>query len=75
MRMDEQARQERDPVAIQLELLEIDRQILERQPVLEKKHKAFQESKAEYEVEKLRLRILKERRSGLQSVLKSVTMV
>ena len=56
MRMDEQARQERDPVAIQLELLEIDRQILERQPVLEKKHKAFQESKAEYEVEKLRYR-------------------
>ena len=73
--MDEQARQERDTVAIQLELLEIDRQILERQPVLEKKHKAFQESKAEYEVEKLRLKILKERRSGLQSVLKSLTVV
>lgn len=73
--MDEQARAERDPVAIQQELLEIDRQILERQPVLEKKHKAFQESKAEYEVEKLRLKILKERRSGLQSVLKSLTVV
>ncbi len=73
--MDDQARRERDPVALQLELLEIDRQILERQPILETKHKAFQESKAEYEVEKLRLRILKERRSGLQSVLKSLTIV
>ena len=73
--MDDRARQERDPVALQLELLEIDRQILERQPILETKHKAFQESKAEYEVEKLRLRILKERRSGLQSVLKSLTIV
>jgi hypothetical protein len=73
--VDDQARRERDPVALQLELLEIDRQILERQPILETKHKAFQESKAEYEVEKLRLRILKERRSGLQSVLKSLTIV
>jgi hypothetical protein len=71
--MDEQARIERDPVALQQELLEIDRQILEHQPVLEECHREFQEAQASYRVARLRLQILKERRSGLQSVLKSVS--
>lgn len=73
--MNEQERAERDPAALQAELLAIDAQIVERQPELEAKHEAFQQARAAYEVEKLRLRLLKERRSGLQSVLKSVTMV
>lgn len=71
--LDERARAERDPAAIQQEIMELDRQLLEFQPDLESKHKAYQEARAEYEVAKLRARLIKERRSGLQSVLKSVS--
>lgn len=73
--LNDEQRQERDPAALQLELLEIDRQIAERQPVLEEKNRVFQEARAEFEIEKMRLKLLKERRSGLQSVLKSVSLI
>lgn len=72
--LDERARIERDPAAIQQEIMELDRQLLEASPDLEAKHKAFQEARAEYEVAKLRAKLIKERRSGLQSVLKSVSI-
>lgn len=74
MLTDEQ-RLERDPVALQHELLAIEKEIAERRPVLEAKNKAFQEARAEFEVEKLRFKLLKERRSALQSVLKSVSII
>jgi len=70
--MDDQQREERDPVAIQQELLEIDRQMEEICPRLEEKNKEYQEARAAFEVDKLRLKLLKERRSALQSVLKSL---
>ena len=70
--MDEKQREERDPVAIQQELLEIDRQTEEIMPELEAVNKEFQEARAMFEVKKLRLKLLKERRSALQSVLKSL---
>lgn len=70
--MDDQMRIERDPAAIQLELMDIEKQIEELAPVLQEKNKAFQEARAMFEVDKLRLKLLKERRSSLQSVLKSL---
>lgn len=70
--MNDQQRMERDPVAIQQELLEIERQIEEAGPDLMEKTKSAGDAKAEMDVAKLRLRLLKERRSGLQSVLKSL---
>lgn len=72
--MNAQQREERDPTAIQAELLEIDRQIEDAGPDLLAKTQAAGEAKAELEVAKLRLKLLKERRSGLQSVLKSVSV-
>lgn len=69
--MNDQQREERDPVAIQKEILEIERQIEAAGPDLLEKVKAAGEAKAEADVAKLRLKLLKERRSGLQSVLKS----
>lgn len=71
--MNEQERAERDPAAIQKELLEIERQITEAGPDLLAKVQRASEAKAEADVAKLRLKLLKERRSGLQSVLKSVS--
>ena len=59
---------------MQRELLDIDRQISELTPLLDERNAAYQAARAEYEVSKLRLRLLKERRSGLQSVLKSLTV-
>ena len=70
--LDDQTRQERDPVAIQRDLLEIELQMLDSQPVLEAKNEAYQQARAAFEVEKLRLKLLKERRSALQSVLRSL---
>lgn len=59
-------RRERDPAAIQRALLEIEKEIAEKAPVLiEAKMKATQ---VDFE-----LKLLKERRSALQSVLKSVS--
>jgi chromosome segregation ATPase len=71
----DQERKERDPAAIQMELLEIEKQILDLTPVINQKNQEYQAAKAEFEVEKLRLKLLKERRSALQSVLKSVSIV
>lgn len=68
-------RAERDPVELQLELLSIDEQIEDLMPALETKNKTYQEAKAAFEVDKMRLKLLKERRSTLQSVLKSLTVV
>ena len=65
-------RVERNPQAIQLELMDIDEQILDLTPTMQEKNKLFQQAKAEFEVDKLRLKLLKERRSALQSVLKSL---
>lgn len=71
----DQERLERDPAALQMELLEIEKQILDLTPEIQKKNEVYQQAKAEFEVEKLRLKLLKERRSALQSVLKSVSIV
>ena len=58
---------------LQRELLDIDRQISDLMPLLDERNTAYQAARAEYEVSRLRLRLLKERRSGLQSVLKSLS--
>ena len=63
---------ERDPVALQHELLSIDRQMAAITPEVDEKNQAYQEARAEFEVARLRLKLLKERRSALQSVLKSL---
>ncbi len=68
-------RAERDPAAIQQEIMELDRQMLELQPALEAAHEEYQQARASYEVKKLRARLIRERRSGLQSVLRSVSIV
>lgn len=71
--MTPEQREERDPAALQAELLEIDRQIAEAGPDLLEKVQRAAEARAGADVAKLRLKLLKERRSGLQSVLKSVS--
>jgi hypothetical protein len=70
--MTAQERAERAPEAIQREILDIERQTVELMPRLEAKNKEFQQARADFEVDKLRLKLLKERRSALQSVLKSL---
>lgn len=54
--------------------MDIDEQILDLTPTMQEKNKLFQQAKAEFEVDKLRLKLLKERRSALQSVLKSISV-
>jgi len=68
----EQERIERDPVALQRELLAIEGAILELMPGMEEKNETYQQAKAMFETDKLRLKLLKERRTALQSVLKSL---
>ena len=70
--MNDQERLERDPAAIQLELMDIERQVVDLTPEIQEKNKIFQEARAAFEVEKLRLKLLKDRRSTLQSVLRSL---
>lgn len=70
--MNDIERTERNPQAIQAELMGIEEQILDLTPSIQEKNKLYQEAKAEFEVDKLRLKLLKERRSALQSVLKSL---
>ncbi|HEY0267649.1 MAG TPA: hypothetical protein VGC12_00280 [Methyloradius sp.] len=66
MMLSDQERAERDPAAIQRSLLEIEREIAELGPeLIQAKMKAV-----EYD---FRLKILKERKSALQSTLKSVS--
>lgn len=70
----DQERLERDPAALQQEILEIERQMAELTPEVDQKNQAFQAARAEFEVSKMRLKLLKERRSALQSVLKSLNV-
>ena len=64
--MTPQERQERDPAALQRALLEIEQEIADKTPVMiEAKLNA---TKVEFEI-----RLLKERKSALQSVLKSIS--
>ena len=70
--MNDQERLERDPAAIQIELMDIERQVVDLTPEIQEKNKIFQEARAAFEVEKLRLKLLKDRRSTLQSVLRSL---
>lgn len=68
----DEERAERDPAALQRELLDIEKQITELMPELEAVNKEYQEARAMFEVKKLRLKLLKERRNTMQSVLKSL---
>lgn len=65
-------RQERDPAAIQRQILELEKQIEQEAPALEQANRIMLEQKAVVDVGKLRMKIIKDRISGLQSVLKSL---
>lgn len=65
---------EREPVALQRALLLIEKQIDELAPEIERLAREYQEAKAQYEIAALKLKLLKERRSALQSVLKSLSV-
>lgn len=69
----EQERAERDPAAIQRQILELERQLAEEGPKVQAATQIMLEQKAIVEVDKLRMKIIKDRLSGLQSVLKSVS--
>jgi len=75
MSLTDEERQERKPEAIQREILNIDKQLLDLGPKLTARKTEELEAKAECDVMSLRMKILKERRSGLQSVLKSLSIV
>ena len=62
----EQERAERDPAALQKALLEIEKEIAEKSPKLIAAK--MEATKADFE-----MKLLKERKSALQSVLKSVS--
>lgn len=68
----DQERQERDPAALQRQILELEKQMMEEAPALEEANQQALEWKAKVDVGKLRMRIIKDRISGLQSVLKSL---
>jgi hypothetical protein len=68
----DQERQEREPAAIQRQILELEKQMEEEAPALEEANRIMLENKAIVDVGKLRMKILKDRISGLQSVLKSL---
>lgn len=65
-------RQERDPTAIQREILELEKQMQDEAPALEEANRIMLENKALVDVGKMRMKIIKDRISGLQSVLKSL---
>lgn len=65
-------RQERDPAAIQRLILELEKRLALEGPNIEAATQIMLEQKAIAEVGKLRMKIIKDRLSGLQSVLKSV---
>jgi hypothetical protein len=67
-------REERDPAALQKELLEIDRQMNDLRPVYEAACEAYNIARTPFEVAKLKMKLLKDRRSCIQSVLKSVSI-
>ena len=64
-------RQERDPAAIQRSILELEKQIADEAPALEEANRHALEWKTKVDVGKLRMKIIKDRISGSQSVLKS----
>lgn len=68
----DQERQERDPAAIQRAILELEKQLEEEAPKVEEATRVMMEQKAYVDVAKLRMKIVKDRISGLQSVLKSL---
>lgn len=68
-------RSEREPAAIQRAILELERQMAEIQPDILQANQERLEWQVKYEVLILRMKILKERRSGLQSVLKSLAII
>lgn len=63
---------ELDAAAIQRELMDIEKQIADLVPVVNEKNKSFQEARAEFEIEKMRLKLLKDRRSSLQTVARTL---
>lgn len=71
----DEERQERDPAALQRQILELEKQLAEEGPKVQAATQIMFEQKAIVEVGKLRMKIIKDRLSGLQSVLKSVTIV
>ncbi|MBU2703676.1 phage-related minor tail protein [Sporomusaceae bacterium BoRhaA] len=71
----DQERAERDPTAIQRQILELEKQLAEEGPKVQAATQIMLEQKAIVEVGKLRMKIIKDRLSGLQSVLKSVTII
>lgn len=70
--MDDQQREERDPAALQQELMEIDKQMAELRPAFETSCENFNIARTPYELNKLKMKLLKDRRSALQSVLRSL---
>lgn len=75
MALTDEEREERNPAALQKELLAIEKQIADASPDLLEKTRVAAEAIAERDVARLRLKLLKERRSGLQSVLKSISVI
>lgn len=72
MALTDRERIERDPAAIQRQILELEKQMEAEAPALEEANRIMLENKAIVDVGKLRMKILKDRISGLQSVLKSL---
>ena len=70
--LSDEERQERDPAAIQRQILELEKQMMEEAPAIEAANRLMLENKAIVDVGKMRLKIIKDRISGLQSVLKSL---
>lgn len=68
----DQERAERDPAALQRQILELEKQMEAEAPSLEKANQRALEWKTKVDVGKLRMKIIKDRVSSLQSVLKSL---
>jgi hypothetical protein len=68
-------RAERDPAALQRQILELEKQLAEEGPKVQAATQIMLEQKAIVEVGKLRMKIIKDRLSGLQSVFKAVTII
>ena len=67
-------RAERDPAAIQRQILELEQQMADEAPAIEEANREALEWKAKAEIGKLRMKLMKDRMSGLQSVLKSLQL-
>ena len=73
--LDEQERQERDPAAIQRELLDIEKELCDVSFNLQERARTLSNAKLNYDLLILHQKRLKDSKSLLQSVLKSVSMV